>query len=60
MPRVTGKVGVEEKGTMEVLMLETTKMIKMTMIAMIVIIELIISMLPMPLPPPVYSEEINM
>ena len=57
MPRVTGKVGVEEKGIMEVLMLETTKMIKMTMI---VIIELIISMLPMPLPPPVYSEEINM
>ena len=59
MPRVTGKVGVEEKGTMEVLMLETTKMIKMTMIAMIVIIELIISMLAMPVPP-VYSEEINM
>ena len=57
MPRVTGKVGVEEKGTMEVLMLETTKMIKMTMI---VIIELIISMLAMPVPPPVYSDEINM
>ena len=56
MPRVTGKVGVEEKGTMEVLMLETTKMIKMTMIA---IIELIISMLAMPVPP-VYSDEINM
>ena len=57
LPRVTGKVGVEEKGTMEVLMLETTKMIKMTMI---VIIELIISMLAMPVPPPVYSDEINM